>query len=34
WRPLCGQSFNATGFTADHYSILEAATPCISKLFN
>ncbi|MBX8605651.1 amino acid adenylation domain-containing protein [Pseudomonas cichorii] len=34
WRSLCGQSFNAIAFKADHYSILEAATPCMSKLFN
>ncbi|WP_085694735.1 MULTISPECIES: non-ribosomal peptide synthetase [unclassified Pseudomonas] len=32
WRRWCGQSFAGQALQADHYSILEAATPCIYKL--
>ena len=34
WQPWCEQSFIAHALKADHYSILEAATPYICKFFN
>ncbi|NUT87299.1 amino acid adenylation domain-containing protein [Pseudomonas corrugata] len=34
WRPWCERSFKTHAFKADHYSILEAATPYICKHFN
>ncbi|ROM69630.1 non-ribosomal peptide synthetase [Pseudomonas brassicacearum] len=34
WRPWCERTFTTHALKADHYSILEAATPYICKFFN